>query len=87
VLEPTTDELVRATTAVITGRPAPTTHVPVGRQAGDTRYAESFVDSADVHTMGRRQLRRPDTAPAELHRVEHSLRLSIGCSPDRQQFD
>jgi mRNA interferase MazF len=67
--------------AVITGTPGPVaTHVPVSRDAGLTKYRESFVNCTDLHTVAKQRLRRRLglLAPAELRRVEDTLRLTLG---------
>ncbi len=67
--------------AVVTGTegPAPT-HVPVGREAGLTRYDTSFVNATDLHAVDRARLRkrRGLLHPAELARVEAAVRLYLG---------
>jgi mRNA interferase MazF len=67
--------------ALITGTPGPsTTHVPIGRDAGLTRYDESVVNCTDLHTVAKPRLRKRLglVAPAELRRVEDCLRLALG---------
>ena len=69
------------TVALITGSPGPAaTHVPVGRDSGLTKYDESFVDCTELHTVRRARLRRRLglLAPAELRRVETSVRVILG---------
>lgn len=76
--------LSAVTVAVITGTPGPPrTHVPIGREAGLTRYEESFVNCTDLHTVAKPRLRRRLglLAPAELRRVEDGLRLALGLQP------
>jgi mRNA interferase MazF len=73
--------LSAVTVALITGTAGPaTTHVAVGHEAGLRKYAESFVNCTDVHTVGKQRLRRRLglLAPAELRRVEDTLRLALG---------
>lgn len=75
------EPLAAVTVAVISGTAGPsTTHVPVGPDSGLTRYAESFVNCTDLHTVAKPRLRRRIglLAPGELGRVEASLRLVLG---------
>ena len=75
------DPLAAITVAVITGTDGPvTTHVPLGPDSGLTKYAESFVNCSDLHTVAKPRLRRRLglLAPPELARVEDSLRLILG---------
>jgi mRNA interferase MazF len=69
------------TVALITGTSGPAvTHVPVGPDSGLTKYDESYVNCADLHTVAKPRLRRRLglLAPAELRRVEDSVRLILG---------
>ncbi len=69
------------TIAVVTGTAGPdTTHVPVGPESGITKYAESFVNCTDLHTVAKPRLRRKIglLAPTELRRVEDAIRLALG---------
>jgi mRNA interferase MazF len=75
--------LSAVTVAVITGTAGPaSTHVPVGSESGLKKYAE-FVNCTDVHTVAKQRLRRRLglLAPAELRRVEDTLRLTLGLQP------
>ncbi len=78
------EPLAAVTVAVITGTSGPrTTHVPVGRDSGLTRYDESYVNCADLHTVAKPRLRRKLglLAPNELRCVEDSVRLILGLQP------
>jgi mRNA interferase MazF len=69
------------TVAVITGSSGPdTTHVRVGPEIGVKKYAESYVNCADLHTVDKPRLRRRlgRLALAELRNVESALRRTLG---------
>lgn len=75
------EPLSAVTVAVVTGSAGPrTTHVPLGPDSGLTRYAESYVNCADLHTVAKPRLRRRIglVGPTELHRIEESIRLILG---------
>ncbi|MBT2403493.1 type II toxin-antitoxin system PemK/MazF family toxin [Streptomyces sp. ISL-87] len=75
------EPLASVTVALITGTSGPqVTHVPIGPDAGLTKYDESYVNCADLHTVAKSRLRRKLglLAPGELHRVEGSVRLILG---------
>jgi mRNA interferase MazF len=75
------EPLAAVTVAVISRTAGPrTTHVQVGADTGLTKYAESFVNCTDLHTVAKPRLRRRIglLAPAELGRVEDSIRLVLG---------
>jgi mRNA interferase MazF len=75
------ERLAAITVVVITGTAGPhTTHVPVGPDSGLTKYAESFVNCTDLHTVAKARLRRKIglLAPTELGSVEESVRLVLG---------
>lgn len=75
------EPLSAVTVAVITGTAGPpTTHVSVGPDSGLTRYVESFVNCTDLHTVAKPRLRHRIglLAPAELSRVEESIRPVLG---------
>jgi mRNA interferase MazF len=77
----TAEPLAAVSVAVITGTAGPrTTHVSLGPESGLTKYAESFVNCTDLHTVAKPRLRRRIglLAPAELERVEASVRLVLG---------
>ncbi|MEU4318714.1 type II toxin-antitoxin system PemK/MazF family toxin [Nocardia fluminea] len=76
--------LTAVTVAVITGTSGPeATHIPVGPDSGLTKYTESYVNCTDLHTVAKPRLRRKlgVLAPAELRRVESSIRLILGLQP------
>lgn len=67
--------------AVVTGTEGPVpTHVPLGREAGLTRYDVSYVDATDLHSLDKARLRkrRGLMHPTELIRVESAVRLYLG---------
>jgi mRNA interferase MazF len=67
--------------AMITGTAGPrSTRIPVGADAGLTRYDESYVDVMSVHTvpLDRFQRRRGRMSATELLAVETALRLVLG---------
>ncbi|MCB5170241.1 type II toxin-antitoxin system PemK/MazF family toxin [Streptomyces bambusae] len=67
--------------ALVTDTSGPqATHVPIGPDAGLTKYDESYVHCADLHTVAKARLRRRLglLAPAELRRVEDAVRLILG---------
>lgn len=73
--------LSAVTVALITGSQGPqATHVAVGQEAGLTKYAESYVNCSDLHTVAKPRLRRRlgRLAPAELRRVEGVIRQILG---------
>ena len=75
------EPLASVTVALITGTSGPqATHVPIGPDAGLTKYDESYVNCADLHTVAKSRLRRKLglLAPGELHSVEGSVRLILG---------
>jgi mRNA interferase MazF len=69
------------TVAMVTGTSGPRlTRIPVGSDAGLTRYDESYVDVMSVHTvpLARFQKRRGRLGTHELDGVETALRLVLG---------
>lgn len=75
------EPLAAVTIAVVTGTAGPaTTHIPIGPESGLTKYTESFVNCTDLHTVAKPRLRRKIglLAPAELKRVEDTIRLVLG---------
>ncbi|MDT0441938.1 type II toxin-antitoxin system PemK/MazF family toxin [Streptomyces johnsoniae] len=69
--------LAGVTVVLIRGTPGPRgTHVPVGPESGLKKYAESYVDCTELHTVGKPRLRRPLglLAQAELRAVELRVR-------------
>ncbi|MFF9849572.1 type II toxin-antitoxin system PemK/MazF family toxin [Streptomyces litmocidini] len=68
------------TVALITGTPGPTeTHVAVGPESGLRKYAESYVNCTELHTVGKPRLRRVLglLAPTELAAVEERVRVVL----------
>jgi len=73
--------LSSVTVAAITGTEGPrSTHVPVGADAGLTKYAESYVNATDIHTIPTAscRTRRGLLARVELMAVEEALKTSLG---------
>lgn len=73
--------LSAVTVTLITGSAGPdVTHVAVGPDAGVTRYPESYVTCADLHTVDKPRLRRRlgRLAPAEMRSVETAIRRTLG---------
>ena len=67
--------------AMITGTSGPpSTRIPLGKDAGLTRYAESYVDTTSVHSLPLATFtrRKGRLAPAELAAVEDGVRLVLG---------
>ncbi len=80
-INPLLIRLSSVTVLVVTGTEGPAaTHIPIGREAGLTRYDESYVNVTDVHTIAQAKLtkRRGALHPAELVRLEESLRVTLG---------
>jgi mRNA interferase MazF len=78
------EPLAALTVAVITGTAGPRpTHVPVGAASALTKYAESYVNCTDLHTVAKPRLRRRlgRLSSAELARIEANLRLILGLTP------
>lgn len=73
--------LSSVTVAVATGTRGPrSTHVPVGTDAGLSRYPESYVNATDIHTVptGSCRNRRGRLSRSELAALEEALRTSLG---------
>lgn len=73
--------LSAVTIAVITGTSGPSTsHIPIGSDTGLTKYDDTYVNCADLHTVPKSRLRRRLglLAPGELRAVEKSVRLILG---------
>jgi len=69
------------TVALITGSAGPeSTHVRIGPDAGVTKYDESYVNCADLHTVDKPRLRRRlgRLALAEMRSVEFNVRTVLG---------
>ena len=80
-INPLIGRLSSVTVLVITGTEGPSvTHIPVGGEAGLTKYDVSYVNVTDVHTLAQPKLtrRRGALHPAELARVEEALRVTLG---------
>jgi mRNA interferase MazF len=75
------EPLSSVTVAVVTGTPGPDeTHIRIGREAGATKYDESFVNCTDLHSLAKPSLRRRlgRLAPAEMRSVESAVRVILG---------
>lgn len=75
------EPLSSVTVALITGTAGPrATHIPVGPDSGLTKYAESYVNCADLHTVAKTRLRKRLglLAPEELRSVENTIRVILG---------
>ena len=73
--------LSAVTVALVTGTTGPrTTHIPIGPDSGLTKYDESYVNCADLHTVAKARLRRRLglLAPGELRGVEDAMRVVLG---------
>ncbi|MDQ7906276.1 type II toxin-antitoxin system PemK/MazF family toxin [Phytohabitans sp. ZYX-F-186] len=75
------EPLSAVTVALVTGSAGPnTTHVRIGPEAGVTKYDESYVNCANVHTIDKPRLRRRlgRLAIAEMRSVESRIREILG---------
>jgi mRNA interferase MazF len=75
------EPLSAVTVALIAGTSGPAaTHVPVGPDSGLTKYDESYVNCADLHTVAKSRLRKRMglLAQTELRSVEDAVRLTLG---------
>ena len=75
--------LSAVTVALITGTSGPSvTHVPIGADAGVTKYDESYVNCTDLHTVQKTQLRkrRGLLSAGELLAVENNIRVILALS-------
>ena len=73
--------LSSVTVVLVTGAAGPSaTHVPIGPEAGLTRYDQSYVNCTDLHSVDKPRLRRRlgRLAPVELRRVEEHVRQILG---------
>ena len=80
-INPLLTRLSSATVLVVTGTEGPAaTHIPVGAEAGLTKYDVSYVNVTDIHTIAQAKLtkRRGALHPAELARLEEALRVTLG---------
>jgi mRNA interferase MazF len=75
------EPLSSVTVALVTGTPGPdVTHIRIGREAGVTKYDESFVNCTDLHSIAKPSLRRRlgRLAPVEMRSVESAVRVILG---------
>ena len=80
-INPLMSRLSSVTVAVITGTDGPSvTHIPLGPEAGLTKYDVSYANVTDIHTIAQAKLsrRRGALHPAELVRIENALRVTLG---------
>ena len=80
-INPLLSKLSSATVLVVTGTEGPsTTHIPLGREAGLTKYDLSYANVTDVHTIAQAKLtrRRGALHPAEIARIENAIRVTLG---------
>lgn len=73
--------LPAVTVAVITGTPGPeATHVPVGPDSGLKRYAESYINCTDLHTVRKERLRRALglLSAGEMRTLEQRVLIVLG---------
>lgn len=81
MINPFSARLSGVTVALVTGTEGPdATHVPLGPEVGLTRYDESYAVATDLHTIphSKFQRRRGLLSQAELDRLGHAVRLSLG---------
>lgn len=75
-------QLLSSTTAVlVTGTAGPrATHIPLGRDAGLSRYDESYAVATELHNVPLGALRRPRgrLSGAELRALEDAVRIAHG---------
>lgn len=80
-IKPLLSRLSSVTVLVVTGTEGPpATNIPIGREAGLTKYDASYVNVTDIHTVAQAKLakRRGALHPAELARLEKALRVTLG---------
>lgn len=80
-INPMIPRLGALTVAVVTGTEGPgTTHIPLGPDAGPTRYDVSYVNATDLHTVAKGSLRRRRGRlhPGELSRLGDAVRTYLG---------
>lgn len=73
--------LSAVTVAVVTGSAGPkVTHVPIGSEAGVSKYPESYVNCTDVHSVDKPRFRRRlgCLALVEMRSVETAIRTILG---------
>lgn len=77
-------QVLSSTTAVlVTGTPGPrSTHIPLGPDAGLTRYPESYAVATELHDVPLAALRRSRgrLAAGELRALEDAIRVAHGLS-------
>ncbi len=75
------DRLSELSVVLVTGTPGPArTHIPIGADAGLTRYEESYVNATSVHTvpLAACRRRRGLIAGGELAATETAVRYVLG---------
>lgn len=75
------DRLSEVTVAMITGTSGPAmTRIPVGSDAGVSKYPESYVDATSIHTvpLPKFRHRRGLLHPGEMRALDAALRLVLG---------
>lgn len=80
-INPMIGRLSSVTVAVITGTAGPPpTHIPLGSDAGLTRYDVSYANATDLHSVDTSRLhrRRGRLHPAELRHLEGAIRTYLG---------
>jgi mRNA interferase MazF len=80
-INPLIGRLSSVTVAVVTGTEGPSvTHIPLGPEAGMTKYDVSYANVTDIHTIAQTKLSRcrGSLHPAELARIENALRVTLG---------
>jgi len=80
-INPMIARLSSVTVSVITATEGPTvTHIPLGADAGLTRYPVNYANATDLHTTDKARLRRRRGRlhPAELVRLEDAVRTYLG---------
>jgi mRNA interferase MazF len=73
--------LPAVTVVLVTGTEGPNaTHVPIGPEAGLTKYDQSYVNCTDIHTIAKPNLRRRLglLGTAELRSIEDRVRTALG---------
>ena len=80
-VNPLIGRLSSVTVAVVTGTEGPAvTHIPLGTDAGLTKYDVSYANATDLHTIAQPRLRRRRGLlhPAELARLGDAIRITLG---------
>ncbi|HET9517240.1 MAG TPA: type II toxin-antitoxin system PemK/MazF family toxin [Actinoplanes sp.] len=75
------EKLSTVVVVLITGTSGPDTHVPLGPEAGLTRYPESYANVADIHAVDRLACleRRGRVSNEEMDHITRQLRVYLGC--------